>query len=153
MTTATIYRHGPISRLHYGACIDGNFTDDRAHKQLMRDWYGLTPMTGHSWRYGAQCPHHVVGRRCELHYNLPAIWDHPRAWRDSDGIKVVTLEPWGNPFASVEEYARLEAECQDFGINIRFEGRSPYGASYILFLKRAGVPLQGHPADLDRVTR
>ena len=144
MTSPRIYAAGPITRQHYGAVTTGG-TDDRIHKQLMTQWYGLTPMTGPSWRRGARCPHHVIGKRCTEHRCVPTrtLWDHARAWRDTDGIKVITLEPWGDPFQSADDYQTLQTQLAALNINITYEGRSPYGASYVLFLKARTAPLQG----------
>lgn len=148
MNPNRIYRGGPISRLHYGAVSPATgCTDHRTHRRLMADWYGLTPLTGWHWWTGAACPHRAVSRRCPgwpTCQPLP-LWDHPRAWRDSDGIKTVTLEPWGNPFRTIEAYFDLTEALEPLNAAVAYEGRSPYGASYVLFIKPAAHPLQGLP--------
>ena len=143
-----------MSRRFYGATETGDGTNDRTWKKLMPDWYGLPPLRGDGWIWGARCPHQIVGKRCPSDGMdcggrlLSRLWDHARAWRDSDGIKVVTLEPWGNPFTSGAEYEKLLDGLAEHGVRVAFEGRSPYGASYVLFLKRrdatfCGVPVEG----------
>lgn len=48
-TTEHLLSSGPIDRPHYAATTTGN-TDDAEHKRLMRQWYGLSPKRGYSWR-------------------------------------------------------------------------------------------------------
>ena len=82
----------------------------------MKDWYGLIPLPGVRWWSAAQCPHRLVRRRCESGYcrwvrdggwNWP-LWDHARAWRNTDGALVISLEPWGSPFDIAGSFADLE---------------------------------------------
>jgi hypothetical protein len=148
-------KSGPINRLHYGAIHTGYGTDHDIWQKLMWDWYGLKPESDDGWRRGAWDLEWLAEPSCELpeigvHYPSP-VWDHARAWRDRDGEKVVTLEPYGNPFEthSSAMFADLRSLCEARGIDISFEGRSPYGASYILFLKRAETPLLGLPGRRD----
>ena len=146
-TDYRIYTAGPITREHYGAVSPTTgCTNDHTHKQLMTQWYGLTPLTGHHWRNGAKCPHHAANKQCrdpDCYGSTSTLWDHARAWRDTDHTKVITLEPWGNPFTSTPEYQKLRNELDPLNVHITYEGRSPYGASYILFLKTQTTPLQG----------
>ena len=140
----SVYFNTPVPRRYYGATATGG-TDDRVWKRLMREWYGLTPCRGDAWETWARCPHHVGSGRCprncrEWESSHRPLWDHARAWRDLDGNVVITLEPWGDPFHEAEAYARLTAELDAHGIRVGFEGRSPYGASYLLALKRRRAP-------------
>lgn len=135
---------GPMDRPRYGATGAG-YTNDAVWKKLMRDWYGLRPVAGDGWM--AYCPHRLIGKRCNgynryggppcvwMTLNRPVVWDHARAWRDRAGVMVITLEPYGSP----RQLGELERDLSAMGVVSYFEGRSPYGASYILFLKRAGA--------------
>lgn len=154
MTVGDILTTGPINRRHYGATTYSMGTDDSVWKKLMGEWYGLKPVPGDGWLRGSWSLDWVAKRRCALPdcgdsdlHELAPVWDHTRAWRDRDGEKVLTLEPYGNPFETypAAQFASLRRMCEDRGLDIGFEGRSPYGASYILFLKRADVPLLGLP--------
>lgn len=138
-----IYDLAPVPRMHYAASENG-CTDTPTHRRLMREWYELTPVRGTAWWEWARCPHRLAGVRCPTRdpmncalvvpYRMCGIWDHGRAWRDVRGDLVVTLEPWGNPFDRTDEFAELERELQGLDIATAFEGRSPYGASYVLFM-------------------
>ncbi|MCB1257809.1 MAG: hypothetical protein KDB26_11925 [Microthrixaceae bacterium] len=142
-----VYTNGAVPRIHYAATESGG-TEDKPHKKLMREWYGLKPVSGHAWYTWALCPHRLVGMKCEsqrgaygrcpIYYShgYPA-YDHPRAWRDGDGNLVITLEPWGNPFAQHDELTTLATDLNGIGVAMAYEGRSPYGASYVLFLANA----------------
>ena len=139
---AFVSPYGPINRPYYGASWTGCI-EPELWKKLVFEWYGLTPMPADKWTSGARHPAQVVGKRVPVGDRSLRLWDHARAWRDSDGVKVVTLEPWGSPFERGPEFEELAGVCVDLGISTVFEGRSPYGASYILFLKRTGSPLRG----------
>ncbi|MBS4103885.1 hypothetical protein [Tsukamurella paurometabola] len=136
---------GPLRRRHYGAPAATGNTDDAVWKQLMDEWYGLKPVRGDNWLLWAACPHRLIGKRCRCG-GLPwqttysDVWDHARAWRNGDGTLVITLEPWGNPFDQTAQFVDLERDLTELGITTAFEGRSPYGASYILFLIAADSP-------------
>lgn len=136
----------PVSRTHYGATITG-CTDDALHKKYMLEWYGLAPVRNSwNWKRWAYCPHRLIngkpcaeGRddgRCEIvGESYPnGIWDHARAWRNGDGDLVYTVEPWGNPVLAAEEILDLSQRLEKHGIVMSFEGRSPYGSSYVLFM-------------------
>lgn len=144
---------GPIDRPHYAASVSG-CTDDALWKRLMLEWYGLTPARGLAWLTWAWCPHRLAGRRCSgdrctddggrprtWRDRFQPIWDHARAWRTADGELVLTLEPYGNPFDVAPEYAAMVAELDALGVVAGFEGRSPYGASYIVFVAHKDTDL------------
>lgn len=132
-----IYDGGPIDRTHYAAVASGS-TNDAVWKRLMRQWYGLTPARK-NWSLGANCPHRLVGRRCGVascHWSytkFSPVWDHARLWT-YEGELVLTLEPYGNPWNMANKFDDLERSLDAMGISTAFEGRSPYGASFILFL-------------------
>lgn len=119
------------------------YVDDKLWQRLMFEWYGLTPRRGATWWTWA-CPHRLVGsRRCPYqcfgqwpgnHGVGLTFWDHARAWYDSAGSPVITLEPYGDPFHEGGAYARLIAGLDELGIKATFQGWSPYGASYMLML-------------------
>jgi hypothetical protein len=165
MTTTnatTMLRTAPIQRPLYAATVTGG-TDERMWKRLMKQWYGLTPAHGDNWDGWAECPHRLVKQRCESStsggycrwvregdwHRLP--WDHARAWRNSDGELVITLEPWGNPFDIADTFAALKRHLDDLGVAVSFEGRSPYGASYILFLMSADTDLGQRAKVISRI--
>lgn len=138
------FYHGTVfPRRHYGATADPDGTDDKEWKRLMFEWYGLLPLDGDKWSTWAYCPHAVglwKGQRrpaacrenkCKWPIRYP-LWDHTRAWRNSDGRVVITAEPYGNPFDSAEDYTRMRSELRAIDAHVVFEGRSPYGASYLL---------------------
>ena len=133
------YVSGPVDRLTHGASASGN-TDRELWKQLMWEWYQLRPAP--DWAYGVQCPHRLVGQECTSDDQLCSwdgsrfgpIWDHARMWTNPAGELVLTLEPYGNPFVQAEAFAALERELDELGIATFFEGRSPYGATYVQFL-------------------
>jgi hypothetical protein len=136
-----IFDNGPVNRPYYGSTVTGS-TDAKLHKTYMKDWYGLTPLAGDAWRWSAFCAHTLVGKKCEDAKQghrcaplegLTEIWDHARAWKTEKGERVITLEPWGNAIAQAEMVKHLVSELGKLGIVVAFEGRSPYGASYILF--------------------
>lgn len=145
-----IYDQAPVPRAHYAASVSG-CTDDSVHRRLMTEWYGLTPVRGTGWMEWARCPHRLAGVRCPTGdpsncaltapYRECGIWDHARAWRDVHGDLVFTLEPWGNPFDRAAEFAEVERELRGLGIATSFEGRSPYGASYVLFIAAASTSI------------
>ncbi|QSM92993.1 hypothetical protein I3U40_18220 [Mycobacteroides abscessus subsp. abscessus] len=144
-----VYERGPIDRLFYGATEDPRGADYGTWKRLMRDWYGLTPLRGDAWVTRALCAHNLVGKKCPAvscpivaqFMDRPGLWDHARAWRTHGGELVFTLEPWGNPFDSVDIHAAMERELDAIGVSMAFEGRSPYGSSYVLFLTEANTEL------------
>lgn len=141
--TKMIYNHGPVKRLYHGAAeMDAN---DPLHKKYMKEWYFLDPAPGSSWIHSGYCAHHVLGKRCPkskkingycgiVYPHLWDIWDHCRAWRAENGNRVITLEPWGSPILDAEKIRALQDSLKDIGIDMGFEGRAPYGSSYILFL-------------------
>jgi hypothetical protein len=141
---------GPIDRPHYAASTSGS-TDDGEWKRLMRDWYGLIP--ARSWFRLPSCPHPLVRKHCQRGTGIcpwqPSryrpLWDHCRYWRDPDSATVITLEPWCNPFDVTDIYFEMERTLDILGIVTCFEGRSPYGASFILFLMAADTDA-GHRA-------
>jgi len=146
---------GPIDRPHYGSAEATASTDEAVWKRLTHEWYGLTPVRGMNWCYWAYCPHWIIGKRCPTlqrrtgdyiyhdkhhcrntwrHDHNPLLWDHARAWRNAAGELVITLEPWGNPYDYAPSFHALERDLDALGIVTCFEGRSPYGATYIMFL-------------------
>ncbi|TXI55919.1 hypothetical protein [Mycolicibacter arupensis] len=138
-----LYANAPVRRPFYAATASG-CTDEAIHKRLMLEWYGLTSVRGSAWYQWAYCPCRLSGKRCvrecmswKLRPSIRGIWDHARAWRNADGDLVFTTEPWGNPFDTTDEFASLTAELDELGIVTSFEGRSPYGASYVLFAVNA----------------
>lgn len=145
MTQFEWFTNAPVIRQYYAASHTGD-TDHALHKQFMMEWYGLRPggRSWDTWYYRATCECWLLtGRNCSIEcqyrgrdlYGL--IWDHPRAWRHiKTDERVLTLEPYGNPFDVYENYLKLEKDMRSKGIAISFEGRSPYGASYVLFLAR-----------------
>lgn len=66
---------------------------------------------------------------------------------------MITLEPYGNPFDAVDIYGEMERNLADLGLITCFEGRSPYGASYILFVMRADTQAGQRAAAVGRVAR
>jgi hypothetical protein len=135
--------HGPMDRLSYGAAVSGS-TDEARWKLFAFEWFGLTPLRGRAWRERAWCAHYVAGVRCTDECNIQehvdmVLWDHARAWRDRSGRVVVTLEPWGNPFGPEHfgQFQRLMDYVAPYGIGVGFEGLSPYGSSYTIFLRKA----------------
>lgn len=138
-----MYEYGPVYRQHYAASRCGG-TNAVIHKKLMRQWYGLrAPETDADW-YAYACPHILtanppsdgMSHRCYAQW-FPVyrdIWDHARLWYDSEGTPVITLEPWGSPITHADMLTCFTRELSDIGIVTAFEGRSPYGASYVLFL-------------------
>lgn len=144
-----VYFNSPIPRRYFGATATGG-TDQDEWKRLMREWYGLVPCRGYAWHDWAMCPHRVGNGRCpencaewrSKHMSgCRAVWDHERAWRDVNGLVVITLEPYGDPFMKeeAETVERLRALVDPMGIEVNFEGRSPYGASYMLALMAKGT--------------
>lgn len=144
---------GPVSRPYYAATVTGS-TDDDLWKQLMFDWYGLRPLRDYGWLRSAHCPRRLAAPEGTHRTGCPDIcdwkervlggsgyplWDHARAWRNPDNDLVITLEPYGNPFDLVEDFTHLKAALDDLGVVTAFEGRSPYGASFILFLAGAAT--------------
>lgn len=148
-----VYYSGPITRRFYAAAADKGRIDYAVWKRLMREWYGLTPLRGSGWVDRARCAHNLVGKKCQGLSSCPktkacpvalkhlasngGLWDHARAWRSVDGELVFTVEPWGNPFDHPEAYAALKRDLTELGIESCFEGRSPYGATYIMFMTPA----------------
>lgn len=143
-----------------GTASEGAGTDENKHKRLMKKWYGLTPFE-YDWVY--PCPYRLLGEHepeldefgeyegprytgfsdrddqlchCDsvrVYKHTPGfqlVWDHARGWNDKFGRPVITLEPYG--FPKIEEVESFVAPLER--IRIGFEGRSPYGASYVLFL-------------------
>lgn len=141
-----------------GTASESGGTDDDKHKRLMKKWYGLTSMA-HDWTY--PCPYRLLGQHepetdesgelktydaewddqdqlchCDSIRTLQhtpgfeLVWDHVRGWYDSLGRPVITLEPYG--FPRIEEVESYVAPLER--VRVGFEGRSPYGASYVLFL-------------------
>lgn len=154
------FANTPFPRLCYAASVTGS-TNAELHKRLMREWYGLTPARASAYWLWSACPHRLVGKRCtsrdaELcELSMPFrevqggyLWDHDRAWRNSRGELVYTLEPYGNPFHHADEFREMEAALRSIGVAASVEGRSPYGASYIIFLTDArtavGKNMQRH---------
>lgn len=134
-----LYTRPPVPRPYYAATASGS-ADSDVHKKLMLEWYGLTPVRGSAWYSWADCPCRLVSKRCgnecspwTVRDGYSGIWDHARAWRNADGELVITMEPWGSPYDAAYVFARLAKELRELGIVTCFEGRSPYGASYILF--------------------
>lgn len=137
----TVYDNGPRDRVHYGAVVTG-CTDDRLWKKYMQEWYGLTAVRGDGWFLQPRCIHKLIDKKC-LSHTCPVvrkydshhvgIWDHARAWKNGSGEKVFTSEPWGDPLDTAQARLEMERELAELGITVSFEGRSPYGASYILF--------------------
>lgn len=145
----TLYPEAPFPRMYFGATADG-YTDDTLHKKYAQEWYRLTPLRGDAWRESARCAHRLIGKRCpskkdnkyaecELmrRYEREGIWDHARAWRSAYGDLVFTLEPWGSPIWEANRIGKLATELEQLGIAMSFEGRAPYGSSYVLILADA----------------
>ncbi|MFZ2239803.1 MAG: hypothetical protein WAV90_09710 [Gordonia amarae] len=141
---------GPMSRPDYAASESGT-TDYAEHKRLMREWYGLLPMPAAGWHASADCAHWLIGKRCPTaplqcglirEWMAPnGPWDHARAWRSEDGDRVITLEPWGSPIVDAPALERMMSALRGIDVYSCFEGRSPYGASYVLFLASDKTPL------------
>lgn len=163
-----VYDNGPIDRPFYASAVTG-CTDYALWKRLMHDWYGLTPVRGAGWVNWGMCPHKIVGKRCRDQWGKPTsdhyqcewairrdywpAWDHPRAWRNVEGEVVLTSEPWGNPLDFHPMFAALETELDALGIATAFEGRSPYGASCVLFLFSDTTRAGRRARDIQRVAR
>lgn len=138
-----VYTEGPRDRLHYSATVAAS-TDDAVWKQNMADWYGLFPVRGNAWFMMPFCAHKLVGKKCPGRSGCPVharyhrkrghLWDHARAWRNRAGELVFTLEPWGDPLKTAVARMEMEKELAEIGVAVSYEGRSPYGASFILFL-------------------
>jgi hypothetical protein len=135
----------------------------------MLEWYGLTPVRDEAGEYlRRMCPHILVDENAHsdmailtcplLDTDFWPVSDHPRLWTNEAGERVLTLEPWGNPFEMVDEFAALERELDTIGVATCFEGRSPYGASFVLFLaaddtevgQRARTRSEGNKARRER---
>ena len=102
------------------------------HEDRMRRWYGLTPAQGDicfDWLH-----HEGRGGRCPALYNKPCpghppdwfldptrVMDHARTWRDSDGRKVITAEPY-NPL----DPAALAKLADEHDLEITVSGKSPW---------------------------
>lgn len=151
----------PFPRPHFGATVTGG-TNTALHKQLMREWYGLNPVRGDGWWDWAVCPHRLTGRKCsdpmkcaltKEHRTGCGVWDHARAWRANGGDLIYTLEPYGNPYDHTEDFAELERDLARIGVVTAFEGRSPYGASYIIFVAHEKTPLGARFARASRWRR
>lgn len=138
------YTGGPMVRKYYAATATGSL-EFETQKRLMREWYMLdTKDTCVSeCRQKAQCEHWLATG--EAHENgvclssrtwlYGSLWDHARAWQHvATGERVLTLEPYGNPFDQHDEFVKLKRDMAAVGVSVSFEGRSPYGASYVLFL-------------------
>jgi hypothetical protein len=78
MTTATIYHHGPISRLHYGACIDGNDPDAQPIRLGRRLYRPLTDADRQE----------IAGRdlACHCAIDSPCHANVLLAWANTEGI-------------------------------------------------------------------
>lgn len=131
-----------------GTASESGTTSESEHKRLMKKWYGLTPMED-DWTY--PCLYRLWGLHtpaldiddvvdedpfCCCHFAghqgiSDLVWDHVRGWYTADRHRtpVVTVEPYG--FPRVREVMDYVAPL---GLRVGFEGRSPYGASYVLFL-------------------
>jgi hypothetical protein len=66
---------------------------------------------------------------------------------------VVKLEPYGNPLDFPQRFAALETELNALGVVMSFEGRSPYGASYVLFLMSEGTGTGRRARQIQAVAR
>lgn len=138
----TMNPHHPLDRQPYGAGASG-YPDMDVWDSCMLEWYGLTPVRDAEGEYlRPVCPHILVDENdhadmvmCPL-LDTPfwPVSDHARLWTNEAGERILTLEPWGNPFDMVDKFVALEKELDMLGVATCFEGRSPYGASFVLFL-------------------
>lgn len=139
----TLNPHHPLDRQPYGAGASG-YPFMEVWDHYMLEWYGLTPVRDAEGEYPRPvCPHLLVDEKAHedsllvcplLDTDFWPVSDHARLWKNEAGERVLTLEPWGNPFEMVDEFAALERELDTLGVATCFEGRSPYGASFVLFL-------------------
>jgi len=139
----TLNPNHPLGRQPYGAGAQG-YPDMDVWDECMLEWFGLTPVRDAEGEYlRSVCPHHLIDENAhsdnllECPLNDSDFWpviDHARLWTNEAGERVLTVEPWGNPFDMVVKFAALEKELDLLGIATCFEGRSPYGASFVLFL-------------------
>ena len=137
MSRAPIYSYGPIARRHYGSISSGEGSDYDVWKKLMKEWYGFTPAEDGDWIDLAVCPCAVLTGEPHEHWTdcdwdesdyreFPGVWRHARAWHNSDGDLVITLEPYGSPLVSADKINRLETALADRGIVVVFEGRDDF---------------------------
>ncbi len=141
----TMNPHHPLDRQPYGAGASG-YPDKDVWDDYMLEWYGLTPVRDEDGDYlRPVCPHLLVDENahpdnpleCPLNDTNSDFWpviDHARLWTNEAGERVLTVEPWGNPFDMMDKFVALEKELDMLGVATCFEGRSPYGASFVLFL-------------------
>jgi hypothetical protein len=110
----------------------------------MLAWHGLTPAPGRDWPGKAACAHWLTrkGHRgmrenCSPWWARVTLWDHARAWLDTDGNRVITLEPYCAPGSEhfAESLAELRARLDPLDVTVLgVDGRSPYGADVVVFL-------------------
>jgi hypothetical protein len=119
---------------------------DAEWKRRMRKLHGLTTASGSGWWNKAECPHWLTrnGHRgmretCPMWQGESLLWDHAMAWVDSEGRRVIALEPYGDPDSeyTAQHLAALRERLRPLGITATLDPRSPYGAGMVVFLTSA----------------
>ncbi len=104
--------------------------DHDGWEQRMHAWHGLTPTDL------TPCPRVAAGKRCRIYSRqyaqclcqydgITGILDHKRIWKDAQGRKVFTSEPYGGAhwIGYIEEYRQ---ELADLGLTLAVSAQSPW---------------------------
>lgn len=126
--------------------VDGkHIRKDSAHATEMAKQHGLSAVR----HLVPRCPRVIAAKRCLVTRNLEdalrggprracicqrywTILDHARIWRDSEGRRVLTSEPYS---ADGQQLAAFLTETSELGLQVDVSGRSTWNPGATLLLQ------------------
>jgi len=119
----------PVSRLG----------DHEGWESRMYGWYGLTRTDT-----AAECPRVVAGKQCRSHWGEcvcqigggMSVHDHRAMWKDADGRRVYTSEPYASSLW-LEDFDEYREGLAELGLRLTVGAASPwYPLSTVLLMVR-----------------